>query len=143
MKSTCISGLWVLLSVALLLAVPASVYAQRSSDAAEHYIRSFDPADYPSDRWTHHDRNGNGTADYVVLHNRQGLRIQEVYDYSGDGQLDDFYFYNDGELVMRELDTVGDGQIDVWVQLVNGHLVSEIRRDTTGDGQPDYVRSYD
>ena len=125
----------------LLCAVPAA--AQWEFNNSKLFTHSVHPEDYPANRWEHHDRNGDGISDYVVQYDRTGLRIQEAYDYSGNGFLDDFYYYDEGTLVMRELDSTGDEQIDIWIRLVAGYLIAEIRRDTTGDGVPDYIRNYE
>lgn len=140
---------WLYLAVFAWAAVAVqltTVYASPewdAGDSAELYIRSSDPADYTGRGWETSDSNGDGTVDYVVLSDADGLKVQEAYDYSGDGKLDDYYFYDEGKLVIREVDSTDDGQIDIWVRLYDGHLISEVQRDTTGDGDPDYVRTYE
>lgn len=107
------------------------------------FVRSVDVHDFTGNEWQQSDRNQDGSVDYVVLFNAEGLKVQEVYDVSHDGNFDDFYFYDDGELIMRELDTTHDGKIDVWVSLTRGYLITEIKRDTNGDGDPDYIKQYE
>lgn len=125
-----------------IISVPAQ--SQRADEDREKlYVRSVDPADYSEGIWQHWDRNNDGMIDYVVRINSAGRKVQEVYDFSRNGFFDDFYFFDDGELVLRELDTTHDGRIDVWVELDLGYLVTEIRRDTNGDGIADFIRRYD
>ncbi|GAB6091327.1 hypothetical protein [Spirochaeta dissipatitropha] len=141
---TVIRSILICLLLTLVPTVLVSAQNQRAdADREKLYVRSVDPSDYPEGIWKHWDRNNDGMTDYVVLFNAAGSKVQEVYDYSHNGLFDDFYFYDDGELVSRELDTTHDGLIDVWVELDLGYLVTQIRRDTNADGVADFIRNYE
>jgi hypothetical protein len=56
--------------------------------------------------------------------------------------MDDFCFYEDGELVREEIDSNYDGRIDIWVYLHQGIYIERYEQDTDGDGKPDRVRQF-
>ena len=72
------------------------------------------------------DRNYDGQVDYVVEYDGDNRKVREEMDFNYDGRMDDFYFFENGQLVRQEVDTNFDGRVDLWVTL---------------EGQ--YIRSYD
>lgn len=91
--------------------------------------------------WITDDRNGDGRTDYAVLLNEYFQKVIEVVDFKHDGSMDDFYYYHNGSLVRRELDTNHDGAVDLWIYL-DGAYVKRWERDTNHDGRVDQVREY-
>ncbi len=91
--------------------------------------------------WITDDRNGDGRTDYAVLFNQYFQKVVEAVDHSHDGRMDDFYYYNGGNLVRQEIDTNHDGAVDLWIYL-DGAYVERWERDTNHDGRVDQVREY-
>ena len=108
--------------------------------------------DGETDRWEELDGEGNtifqfdrdydGTIDYLVKINEFGNKMIEELDYNYDGVMDDFYFYADGVLKKREVDTNFDTRIDLWVYLKEGIYIEKYTRDTDFDGEIDLIRSF-
>jgi hypothetical protein len=89
------------------------------------------------------DRDFDGTPDYELLYDDQARKISETIDFNFDGAMDDFYYYENGVLVRRELDTDYNKTVDLWVFLVKGIYIGRIERDTDDDGEIDFVRDYE
>jgi hypothetical protein len=67
----------------------------------------------------------------------------EELDFNHDGKMDTFYYYKSGRLQRVEIDSKGNGKIDIWVYLMDdGESVQRYERDTTGSGKPDVVRAF-
>jgi hypothetical protein len=56
--------------------------------------------------------------------------------------MDDFYYYERGQLIRQEVDTNFDGRIDVWVYLHEGLYIKSYERDSDYDGEIDLVKEY-
>ncbi len=137
-----VRSLFLVLFLTMCISVVWAV-GDEGPEVAAYYVFSTDPTAYSSAGWVHEDRDNDGNTDYVVLYSSGKIKIQEVYDYSRSGSMDDFYFYDDdGLLIRRELDSTNDGQIDIWVHIVEGNYIGMVERDTDGDGEIDYVRTY-
>jgi hypothetical protein len=80
------------------------------------------------------DTNDDGHDDYLARTNTDGKKMMEVLDYNHDGELDDFYFYSDGILKRRAVDTNFDQRIDLWVYIRGGVYISRYVRDADFDG---------
>ena len=88
------------------------------------------------------DRDFDGTADYELVYDERARKVYESIDFNYDGEMDDFYYYENGVLTRREIDTDFDGRIDLWVTLSEGVYVARVERDLDGDGKADYVKDY-
>jgi hypothetical protein len=88
------------------------------------------------------DRNYDGQVDYVVELDARGVRLYEEYDFNFDGGMDDFYYYDQGQLLRQEVDTNFDGRIDVWIYLHEGLYIKRYERDSDYDGEVDLVKDY-
>ena len=101
----------------------------------------FDPREM-SDMWEFVDSNDDGHHDYAVVVDKQNRLLRAAMDYSGDGYFDNFYFYDNGELYQHDLDTNGDGRVDLRVFVQEGTNVSGFEQDTNHDGTMDRVEEY-
>lgn len=92
-----------------------------------------------------HDTNGDGRIDRLVEYGER-RRVAEHEDSNHDGRMDVHTYYDEREIPIRvELDTKGDGAIDVWEYYAgtdpsNVVLVRK-EEDVTADGNPD-IKSY-
>ncbi len=91
---------------------------------------------------THFDRDYDGIADYMITYDADGNRIYEEQDFNYDGLMDDFYFYEEGLLSRREVDSNFDGKVDLWVSLIDGIYVKGYERDADYDGVVDIVKDF-
>ncbi len=57
-------------------------------------------------------------------------------DTNGDGVLDRWEFYEEGEIVRAETDRDFDGIVDEWLYFEGGQIMKG-ERDMDGDGKPD------
>ena len=88
------------------------------------------------------DRNFDGTADSRTRYDADGrLQLQEL-DFDFDGQMDDFYHYEEGVLTRQEIDSNFDGAVDLWVYLADGLYIAGYQQDTDFDGIPDRERDF-
>ena len=85
---------------------------------------------------------GSGTPDYRVYFDSRGRPAREELDFLHRGKMDTFYYYKNGVLDRVEIDSKGDGKIDIWVYLLDGQYVQRYERDTTGSGKPDVVKVF-
>lgn len=60
-----------------------------------------------------------------------------------DGINDRTSYYLEDVLVFSAYDTDGDGKQDMWFTYANGTDMNVAMRDTTGDGKPENVLTYD
>ena len=88
------------------------------------------------------DDNKDGKPEYRVMLDSKAQKIEEALDTNGDGELDDFSYYKNGVLYLRELDTNYDGTIDTWVYIKEGIYVERYERDTDYDGKIDLVKEF-
>lgn len=111
-----------------------------------------DNKDGSADRWEflngqggvsiYMDTTGNGQVDYILEQDKAGYKKYEALDFNHDGQIDDFYFYNQDVLQRREIDSNFDGQVDIWVRLAEGVYVEGYDRDTNFDGKIDLSKTF-
>ncbi len=89
-----------------------------------------------------YDSNHDGRVDYIVRSDDSGDKVMEALDYNHDGKMDDLYFYSDGIIVRREVDSNFDMNIDLWVYIKNGSLVEKYEQDLDFDGIIDKVKIF-
>ena len=89
-----------------------------------------------------YDSNHDGRIDYIVRSDDSGDKVMEALDYNHDGKMDDLYFYSDGIIVRREVDSNFDMNIDLWVYIKNGTLVEKYEQDLDFDGIIDKVKIF-
>ena len=87
------------------------------------------------------DRNFDTVIDYNVEYDLQNRKIYEELDFNHDGEMDDFYFYEEGKLIRQEIDSNFDGKIDVWVYL-DGMYIHKYEMDRDFDGVIDVRKDY-
>jgi hypothetical protein len=80
------------------------------------------------------DTNEDGSNDYLARLNAEGKKMMEVMDFNHDGAVDDFYFYDNGILRKRAVDSNFDQMIDLWVYISGGVYISRYLQDTDYDG---------
>lgn len=144
MKST--TAFTRLLVVALLATVfvlgVASAQAREAQGTEDEQKVFFDVGRYTSG-WITSDSNGDGLVDYALKLTDRLQKEVEAMDFSNDGYMDNFYYYENDVLVRHELDTNGNQQIDLWVFMYRGVQVRGWERDTNHDGEADLFRSYE
>ena len=59
-----------------------------------------------------------------------------------DGKMDDLYFYTDGIIVRREVDSNFDLNIDIWVYIKDGNLIEKYEQDLDFNGDIDKVKIF-
>lgn len=87
------------------------------------------------------DRDFDAFVDYIVEYDLQHRKIYEELDFNHDGEMDDFYFFEDGKLIRQEIDSNFDGMIDVWVYL-DGLYIHKYEMDSDFDGMIDVIKDY-
>ena len=60
-----------------------------------------------------------------------------------DGVDDRTSYYLNDELIFSAYDTDGDGEADMWFKYTGDSVLETAMRDTTGDGQPENLVSFD
>jgi hypothetical protein len=87
------------------------------------------------------DMNYDGKVDSVFLYETTGNVKEEILDTDFDGKMDNWRYYDNGQLRIDQMDSNADGKIDVWVHVLKGKIIL-IEKDTTGDGKPDTSIEY-
>ncbi len=88
------------------------------------------------------DSNTDGNIDYLVRTNIDGDKVMESIDFNFDGEMDDLYFYSEGIIVRREIDSNFDLKIDVWVYIKDGSFIEKYEQDLDFDGLIDKVKIF-
>jgi len=88
------------------------------------------------------DSNHDGNIDYIVKSDDAGVKVMEALDFNHDGMMDDFYFYGDGIIIRREVDSNFDMKIDLWVYIKDGSLIEKYEQDLDFDGVIDKVKIF-
>ena len=88
------------------------------------------------------DRNFDTVIDYNVEYDLGHRKLYEEMDFNHDGQMDDFYYFEEGKLVRQEIDSNFDGAVDVWVYL-DGMYILKYEIDSDFDGNIDFVKDYE
>ncbi|RKX88529.1 MAG: hypothetical protein DRP58_00220 [Spirochaetes bacterium] len=89
-----------------------------------------------------YDSNNDGSVDYLVRTNLDGDKVLELMDFNHDGTMDDFYFYTEGIIVRREVDSNFDFSIDIWVYIKDGSLIEKYEQDMDFNGDIDKVKIF-
>jgi hypothetical protein len=87
------------------------------------------------------DMNFVGKVDRVNMYETTGNVKEEILDTDFDGKMDNWRYYENGQLRVDQMDSNADGRIDVWVHVLKGKII-RIEKDTTGDGKPDTANEY-
>lgn len=88
------------------------------------------------------DSNNDGNIDYLVRTNIDGDKVMESIDFNFDGEMDDLYFYSEGIIVRREIDSNFDLKIDIWVYIKDGSFIEKYEQDLDFDGLIDKVKIF-
>jgi hypothetical protein len=90
------------------------------------------------------DFDHDGRKDWVVAYNRKGNPIYEKADFDYDGKWDMAAVYDTkvNRLAEVERDTDFDGKFDVREVYDTAGVLTAVRRDRNGDGQPDLWEQY-
>jgi hypothetical protein len=90
------------------------------------------------------DFDHDGRKDWVVGYNRKGQPLFEKADFDYDGKFDMSAVYDPktGLVAEVERDTDFDGSFDVKEVYDSAGILSSVRRDRNGDGQPDLWEQY-
>jgi len=89
-----------------------------------------------------YDSNNDGRVDYHIRTNSDGDKVLELMDFNHDGKMDDLYFYDDGVIVRREVDSNFDLNIDIWVYIKDGNLIEKYEQDLDFNGDIDKVKIF-
>lgn len=90
------------------------------------------------------DFDHDGRKDWVVAYNRKGNPIYERADFDYDGKWDMSAIYDPKTNTLSEVerDTDFDGKFDVVEIYDSAGILTSVRRDRNGDGQPDLWEHY-
>jgi hypothetical protein len=88
------------------------------------------------------DSNKDGDIDYLIRTSSDGDKIIELMDFNHDGDMDDFYFYSNGIIVRREVDSNFDLNIDIWVYIKDGSYIEKYEQDLDFNGEIDKVKLF-
>jgi hypothetical protein len=88
------------------------------------------------------DRNFDSVIDYNVEYGLGHQKVYEEMDFNHDGQMDDFYYFEEGKLIRQEIDSNFDGAVDVWVYL-DGLYILKYEMDSDFDGTIDLIKDYE
>ncbi|UCF97952.1 MAG: hypothetical protein JSV89_00090 [Spirochaetaceae bacterium] len=88
------------------------------------------------------DRNFDTVVDYNVEYDLKHQKVYEEMDFNHDGQMDDFYYFEDGKLIRQEIDSNFDGAVDIWVYL-DGMYILKYEMDSDFDGNVDLIKDYE
>ena len=90
------------------------------------------------------DFDHDGRKDWVVAYNRKGTPLYEMADFDYDGKWDMSAIFDTktGLVAEVERDTDFDGKFDVKEIYDSGGVLTSVRRDRNGDGQPDQWEQY-
>jgi hypothetical protein len=82
-----------------------------------------------------------GTPRKLLIY-RAGVLTRGEFDTDGNGQIDQWLFYDaEGTLIRAEYDQNGDSRADQWEYFAAGSQKPyKVERDTKGDGKADAVR---
>ncbi|MDA3939120.1 MAG: hypothetical protein PF693_07410 [Spirochaetia bacterium] len=89
-----------------------------------------------------YDSNKDGIIDYRIRTNLDGYKLVEMMDFNHDGEMDDFYFYSEGIIVRREIDSNYDLNIDIWVYIKDGTLIEKYEQDIDFNGDIDKLKIF-
>jgi hypothetical protein len=87
------------------------------------------------------DRDYDERIDYLVEYDAANRKVREELDFNFDGRMDDFYFFEEGQLARQEVDSNFDGRIDVWVSL-EGQYIRGYEMDRDFDGVAEVRKVY-
>jgi hypothetical protein len=102
---------------------------------------SYSLEDY-SAGWITEDLNNDGQIDYAMMMDQEGFPQYEANDFNKDGSMDDFYIYEEGILIIQEIDANYDQRVDLFVFLKDGIYIQAFEQDRDFDGLIDIVRLY-
>jgi hypothetical protein len=90
------------------------------------------------------DFDRDGRKDWVVAYNPKGIPLFEKADFDYDGKWDMSAIYDTkvNHLAEVERDTDFDGKFDVKEIYDSAGVLTSVRRDRNGDGQPDQWEQY-
>ncbi len=131
---------WLLLAVMI-----ASLGFQAAADERELDVKklvdSFNAIEegLPNEPY---DSNGDGKVDLLEKQDEDGKKIMEMIDFNHDGLMDDFYYFTDGIITLRKIDSNFDKKIDVWVYIKEGKYIEKYERDLDYDGNVDQVKVF-
>lgn len=129
----------------LLLFTSALLFADYAVDSngdqnMDIWVEEFDNGSVKISRDTNFDKK----IDTALEMDRAKLTIYEESDFNLDGNMDNFYYYNNGYIVRQEVDSNYDQKIDVWVYIVkNGKVISKYEKDLDYDGTIDKVKEFE
>jgi hypothetical protein len=126
-----------LCSAALLAASPANAVDSNSDGLADQW---YEMSEGRIEKVSM-DRNFDTVIDYNVEYGMGHQKVYEELDFNHDGQMDDFYFFEEGKLIRQEIDSNFDGAVDVWVYL-DGMYILKYEIDKDFDGTVDFVKDY-
>jgi len=62
------------------------------------------------------DTNFDGEIDRIEQYDANGMIVKVEMDSSGDGKINEWIYYKDGQPIKSERDTNADGKIDAWIE---------------------------
>jgi hypothetical protein len=88
------------------------------------------------------DLNFDGRKDTWYYYDDDGNVRMEEMDFTFDGRVDLVTHRRGGKIIRKEMDTNHDGRIDVWHYFEEG-VLTKIDRDSNFDGKVDYWEYYE
>ena len=137
MKNVLIMALYILYSVGLLVASPGQAIDSNQDGEPDQWYEVVEG----HIEQVSMDSNFDSRIDYKVIYDPKHRKVYEEMDFNFDGEMDDFYFFDEGKLIRQEIDSNFDGQVDIWVYL-DGLYILKYEMDSDFDGAVDVVKDY-
>jgi hypothetical protein len=96
--------------IAFLAVILAAAVLAPGIVIAENMMREIRP------RKVEKDTNADGNIDRVEHYDKNGMLTSIEADTTGNGQIDEWIYYEEGILVKAAKDTTGDGKPDTWME---------------------------
>ncbi len=123
-------------AVVLSLCVLAVGFIGISSALAQEEAREAEGQQFRA-REIRMDRNFDGVVDRVEIYDEKGVIIRLEVDTNGDGKMNEWIFYKDGNPTKGERDANGDGKVDTWLRYNKEGMIIKSEADTDGNGKID------
>ena len=89
------------------------------------------------------DRNYDGIVDRIEIYDEKGVIIRIETDTTGNGKMNEWIYFKDGNPTKGERDINEDGKVDTWLRYNKEGIIIKSEADTDGNGKVDTWLKYD